>query len=484
MTFASVALAVKIQQFLKAFGWLAVVVLLTSSTQKTSPLEGTWYGLYNKSIVEVTMGSDFSFHMLSEAGSNLTQHCKYRINDKTTPMQIDLYTDEIGTAAAGVYRINPDRTVDMNIVFGIPGMVPRPASVDEYEESITNIHFRLTKDKESLLAEIAPKVKALESAGLAFERNERLGKGINLNAVVDGNLHPGYERDAPLADSEIKYIADAGFQSVRLNVCWAKHASFEKPYTIDPEFFKKVDHIVDECLENDLAVSIDMHYYPYINMDNEDKRISYEDNYEHLYSFWEQLAEHYKDYPSEVYFDLLNEPNYRMGSEKWNEVLNKLIKIVRKTNPDRTLLVQTPNMGQSWTLNLLELPEDDWNIIVEFHYYLPHLFTHNGLSYAMAAGSQVVTWMGTESDKAPIESDLDFCQKWSETHGRPVNMGEYGAVNTTDEASRARYLGFMSEAAAKRGISSHLWGYRECFQIRNEETGEWTESILDALNLR
>jgi endoglucanase len=102
----------------------------------------------------------------------------------------------------------------------------------------------------------------------------------------------------------------------------------------------------------------------------------------------------------------------------------------------------------------------------------------------MAENSTNVPWMGTEEEKAPIISDLDYCKKWSEQNGRPLNVGEYGAINTADQESRIRYIGFMREEMEKRGFSSHMWGYREPFMIRDEKTGEWIMPIVEAMKLK
>src|SRR5207249_11597826 len=139
---------------------------------------------------------------------------------------------------------------------------------------------------------------------------------------------------------------------------------------------------------------------------------SFDENMRQLYALWEQIAAHYRGFPPEVYFDILNEPNKALGAARWNEVLAKALKIIRKTNPNRTVLVGTPNLGQSWTIGLLELPEDDWNLIVQIHYYLPHLFTHQGLAYARAEASIGTKWTGTPEEKKPIESDFNYCAKW------------------------------------------------------------------------
>jgi endoglucanase len=463
----------------------SMLAILTSCTEKKPSLHGEWYGMRDKSLLTFTLNDDSTFQLKSEASSNFTFSGKYAVDESATPATIDLTECSNGMGGAGVLRLNENGTLEINLNFGAPGMVARAEKIDPNPTELTAAYLKLTKDKESILAETAQKVEIPAEAKLAFERNEILGAGINLNAVVDGNLHPGYERDAPLDDQEIKSIAEVGFRSVRLGVCWSKHASGKKPYTIDQDFFKKVDHLVDECLKNDLAVSIDVHYYPYINMAEGVDSLTLEENYERLDYLWQQIAEHYKDYPNDkVFFDLLNEPNTQMGADKWNEVYAGLIKTVRKTNPERTLIIATPNLGQHWTLNLLDLPKDDWNLIVQFHYYLPHLFTHNGLSYAQADGSQYNVWKGTPEETAPILSDLDFCQQWSERNGRPLNMGEYGCVNTCEPESRARYIGFMLEQARKRGFSSHIWAYREPFMIRDEQTGQWITPILEAMKLK
>lgn len=470
----------------KTFYLLCALVSLVavSCSAQTKGIEGVWYGLSDGALIEVRLGGDGTMSVDSEAASNLSFTATYTLDQTAQPARIEMMMSS-GMAGAGLIRLNDDGSLDMNCLFGAPGMVAAPENFDPVPTNPANVRFHLVRDKAPLLAEINREVKIPAEAQLAFERNRRLGAGINLNAVVDGNLHPGYERDAPLRDEEIRSIAEAGFRSVRLNVAWSKHCMAEAPYTIDPAFLRKVDHIVDECIKNDLAVSIDVHYYPYINMNEPEEGITMEDNYKRLGCLWEQIAEHYKDYSNDMlFFDLLNEPNLVMGAQRWNQLSAELIKIVRKSNPERTLLVSTPNLGQSWTLGSLQLPEDDWNLIVEFHYYLPHTFTHQGLAYAMADDSQGVEWHGTAEEKASILKDLDYCKRWSEKSGRPVNMGEYGVVNTADEASRARYLGFMQEVTRERGISSHLWGYREVFMIRDRESGKWRQPILDAMKLK
>jgi len=459
--------------------FMLVNVFLTDAQNPT----GVWFALKDNARVTLSLKEDGTMAINNEAASNMTFEGIYSIFENGKVIEIS----DCGNSmqGKGIMRYNADGTMEMNCIFGAPGSVRRPELIETSPLSPDNIHLHLHRDS-VIFESISNKTTAIPpDAALAFERNARLGSGINLNAVVDGNLHPGYERDAPLKEGEIKSIADAGFDSVRLNVCWSGHCADSYPHTIDPDFFNKVDAIIDECIGYGLAVSLDVHYYPYINMSHPDDCLSMEDNYRRLICLWEQISEHYRNYSDEtLFFDLLNEPNLNMGAERWNSLLTELIRTIRISNPGRTLIVSTPCLGQSWTLNLLELPQDEWNLIVQFHYYLPHLFTHQGLSHGMAGHVEHSVWLGTDEERKAIDNDLNYCLRWSKANGRPLNMGEYGATKAADDESRARYIGFLCKSARNRGFSSHLWGYREVFKIRDHETGKWIDEILTEMDIK
>ena len=445
--------------------------------------QGKWYGVSDKAPVTLTIRPDGTFSLVNEAFSGMTMEGKYTIDGNEIPAPIDL--TEMGTGMDGLGLIEvSDGVLNLLVSFGPKGYVQRPKQLDASAIDLSTRYFSLNRDSHTLDTANSAPATIPAAAQLAFERNKRLGAGICLNGVLDGNSFRGTIPDMPLTNQEIKAIADAGFKSVRLCVTWTKHCMSQSPYTIDPAFFKKVDDIVERCLANGLAVSIDTHYYPYINMDNVDPNISYEENFNRLSLLWEQIATYFKDKPNDmVFFDLLNEPNIRMGADKWNETFNTLIKLVRKTNPERTLIISTPNLGQHWTINQLELPADDWNLIVQVHYYLPHTFTHQGLSYARAEGTEGTKWQGTETERKPIEADLDYCYRWSRRNGRPIYVGEYGVVDDADTASRATYMGYMKHEMEKRGFSSHIWGFREAFGFFDTKTNSFDQSILNALRL-
>ncbi|MBK7098329.1 MAG: glycoside hydrolase family 5 protein [Sphingobacteriales bacterium] len=462
---------------------LFLCVFYFSLTVKATPpsIIGKWYGLKDGSPVTVMFRNNQTMSIQADAFSGLTFTSHYKIDSSVSPIAVDLIMPGSMICTA-ILNFSDHGEMEFFGFLGTPGQAQRPAKIDSNPKRPDALYLKLSRDIK-VIHHKPLTVSPPKEATLAFERNKRLGRGLNLNGLLDnnsGDLHLYPIPDQPIKLEYIKMIADAGFNSVRLPVTWVAHSSKTPPYTIDPAFFRRVDSIVKQCLQNGLAVSIDMHYYPYINM-GADSSISFDDNIKRFYSLWEQIAKHYKDYPPEVYFDILNEPNMDMGVPFYNELIAKSVKLIRKTNPYRTILIGTPNLGQSWTIGLLDLPKEDWNLIVQIHYYLPHLFTHQGLAYAHAAASKGMQWMGTKEERKPIESDLTFCAKWSKAHSRPINLGEFGVNEYAAMSSRARYFRFIRELADKNGFSFHVWGFREIFRVFDEESGRWHQPVLDAL---
>jgi endoglucanase len=462
-----------------------LLTFFSSSLLNAAPFPaiiGKWYGLKYGGPVTIEFRNDQTMSIQTDAFSSLSFSCKYKIDSTVSPAAIDLIDIPGGMTCSAIFKLSGKNEMELFGFFGAPGYTQRPATIDSASKRFDAFYLKLSRETKI----IQPKALASppKAAQLAFERNKRLGRGINLNGLLDnnsGDLHLYPIADQPIKPEYIKMIAEAGFNSVRLPVTWSVHCSKTAPYIVDPSFFARVDSIVHLCLQNGLAVSIDIHYYPYINMSGNDSTISFDDNIKRFYSLWEQIAEHYKNYPPEVYFDVLNEPNLEMSVPFYNELIRKSIKLIRKTNPTRTILVGTPELGQSWTIGLLDLPYDDWNLIVQIHYYLPHLFTHQGLAYANAESSKGMKWLGTPEEKKPIISDFDYCAKWSKDHGRPINLGEFGANEKADMESRARYISFIGQLAEEKGFSFHVWGFREIFCVFDEDSGKWQQPIVDAL---
>ena len=205
-----------------------------------------------------------------------------------------------------------------------------------------------------------------------FEMNRKLGRGVNLGNALEGPTEGAW--GVTLQSEYFQLIAEQGFDSVRIPIRWSAHAGDTAPYTIDPKFFDRVDWAIENALSNNLAVVINFHHYDEIFADP----IGHE---ERFLALWAQVAERYQDSPPELVFEILIEPNEALTPNLWNDLLVKALDTIRVTNPNRTVMIGPGEWNSINRLNKLQLPEDDRNIIVTFHYYKPFDFTHQGAEW-------------------------------------------------------------------------------------------------------
>jgi endoglucanase len=297
----------------------------------------------------------------------------------------------------------------------------------------------------------------------------RMGRGVNVLG------YDPYWQDGP-AHFQAKHFAEikkAGFSTLRVNLQAFKH--MDRDGRLDPVWLKKLDWVVQTALANGLIVILDEHDFDACSNDLNFCRIA-------LRNFWVQVATRYRDTPNTVLFELLNEPHALLTPEVWNGLLADMIKVVRETNPERTLVIGPASWNSLSELDELRLPEEDRNIVVTVHYYQPMEFTHQGATWAgeRLKALHDVTW-GTPADRARIDADFDRVQRWSQAHHRPIFLGEFGALENSPVEMRALYDSSVARAAEKRGWTWAYWQFVGNFIVWDMKADGWVSPILDAL---
>lgn len=314
-----------------------------------------------------------------------------------------------------------------------------------------------------------------------FAQNRRLGRGINLPGVFDRSGVPVPE--PPLKAEYFKEIKNAGFANVRLVIRWSSYSQTEAPFRIEPEFLRKVDWAVEQCLANKLAVVLDFHYYPLISFTGTQVSQEYPAaNRARFFALWKQVAEHYRDSPPEVMFGLLNEPSRpNLGVDGWNRLLAETIPLMRQSNPKRTILVATANGGGFRTIEDLRIPEGENNVIVEVHYYDPGKFTHQQAPWSSNRTYKDIQWTATAEEKQAVVDAFSTVAGWAKKNNRPLYLGEFGAYQAADMPSRARWTDFVTRTAERNGMSWAYWGFWRCgFDVFDAQTETWREPLLKA----
>jgi len=339
----------------------------------------------------------------------------------------------------------------------------------------------------------------------AFAQAERLGRGVNLGNALEAPAEG--EWGMVLEEEFFPLIRAAGFDTIRVPIRWSTHAMTETPYTIDPEFFARVDWVIENGLANDLNVVINMHHYEEIFAQPDAHR-------ERFIALWEQIVTRYRERPDSLYFEPLNEPHDALDSARWNSLMADTVAMARALDTRHTLILTGAEWGGIAGLRQMRIPGDGKNLIITFHYYDPYLFTHQGAEWSgPEVGTLGVIWPGppktplepvpearalawvatwfqqynqasaerNPAGPAPIRASFDEVVAWAEKRGLPLWLGEFGAYSKADMQSRVNWTTFVREEAESRRIAWAYWEFGSGFGVYDREAQRWNEGLLRAL---
>jgi len=299
-----------------------------------------------------------------------------------------------------------------------------------------------------------------------------LGHGVNLGNMLEAPREG--EWGVTVQDDFFPTIRSVGFTVIRVPIRWAAHVSAAPGYTIDPAFFSRIDWVVAQAEKNNLQAILDYH--------NDDALMKDPDaNADRFVAIWKQIAEHYKDAPSSILFELLNEPNSKLDAPHWNALQARTLGVVRTTNPTRTVVVGPVWWNGIGALANLVLPGDDRHLLVTVHYYDPMTFTHQGASWVQGSDKWLGHTWGTDAEKKAVTDAFDKAAKWGTDHQRPMYLGEFGAFSKGDMASRARWTAFVARTAESHGFPWTYWEFCSGFGVYDPVAKQWRQPLLDAL---
>jgi endoglucanase len=317
----------------------------------------------------------------------------------------------------------------------------------------------------------------LPTAGRAGDRDpvfgqvRRMGRGVNIIGYDPIWKDFGQAR---FKERHFTLLRQAGFQTVRINLHAFSHMDTAAGHRLSAEWFRTLDWAVDRALSNGLRVILDLHHFIEMARDPAGLKPRFLD-------FWRQVAPHYRDAPEDVVFEILNEPNGGLTPEMWNGYLAEALAVIRETNPRRTVIVGPGFWNGIAHLGELSLPENDRNLVVTVHYYLPMEFTHQGAPWS--AGTKDLSGIpwGTDEEKRRVEEDFGKAQAWAAAHRRPVLLGEFGAYDKGEMDSRARYTAHVARTAESLGWAWTYWQFDSDFILYDIDRDAWVGQILKAL---
>jgi endoglucanase len=352
-----------------------------------------------------------------------------------------------------------------------------------------------------------------QDSSLAFNRAKHLRHGINLShwfaQVYDAKGYAKEHFDTYDTAQDMALIKSMGFDHVRFTLNCDPMFRRGQADRIPAEYLAMVDAAVKMILDQNLSIIIDVHP----ESDFKQKLVTDDNFVEQFADYWRALAKHYSSLdPDKVFFEILNEPEFK-DRYRWMGVQARLARTIREGAPNHTIIATGANWSSSNELLFLE-PLRDANVIYNFHFYDPHIFTHQGATWSTnfqhyltnlpypstpenvfitesqipdPANQQVVARYGFDRwDSSRIDGEIAQVAAWGKRWNVPLTCNEFGVYRATaNPADRAGWLHDVRSTLEKYNIGWTMWDYAGGFAVVTRKDGVSTPDpvTLKALGL-
>lgn len=310
----------------------------------------------------------------------------------------------------------------------------------------------------------------------------------------------------PTSEDQLRWIADWGFDFVRLPMAYpfyldidrTKPISEEDVRRFDPRRVEEIDRLVSLAHKHGLHVSLNLHRAPgyCVNAGFHEPFNLWRDQaaLDAFCFHWSTWATRYRDVSSKrISFDLVNEPSMRddmndqhspsraVPGDVYRKVAQAAAGVIRAANPAHLVIADGNNMGNTVIPELADL-----NIAQSCRGYHPAIISHFRAPWAFKNIERMPEplWPGTvewhDVDAAtgkttvrPEKLGREMLEKsfrpWIElkNSGVGVHCGECGCYNKTPHAVFLAWFGDVLDVLTKEGIGYALWEFSGDFGVLN-----------------
>ena len=309
-------------------------------------------------------------------------------------------------------------------------------------------------------------------------------KGFNLLDYFSPS-QPDNHNPNRTTEDDFKWMADWGFDFVRIPMAYPSYLSFDRSkditkegtYKMDSKVLDDIDKLVFMAQKHGLHVSLNLHRGPGFCINagfHEPFNLWKDKDAQDAFNFHcGMCAERYKNISSEkLSFDLLNEPAYRedmndqfsksgpVPGETYRKVAEGAAKVIRASNPNRLIIADGNSGGSNVIPELIGL-----NIAQSCRGYWPHYISHYQAPLVLKDPSKAPkpVWPGTIEGKVYGREQLEeFYKPWIALldKGVGVHCGECGCWRNTPHEVFLAWFGDVVDILTKAGIGYALWNFR------------------------
>lgn len=325
----------------------------------------------------------------------------------------------------------------------------------------------------------------------AFRRAAALKDGFNYPWMEDykqGNPNINYINFLnlsflPSVKPQIQLMNVLGFEHVRTPFA-GMHFGKDGSLLIDSmRYFTAFDSIYVWAKSLGMKVVFDLH-------DGDLTDANYQTKVNRVIAYWKIICNRmkYTD-PETVLFEIMNEPN-NISAANWKNFVNTILPQLRTIVPNHTFIV-----GANEQNSLYRLPDlgvvNDTNVIYNFHFYEPVIFTHAGAApwagpdYSTkwipypynqatmpapdpAANSTFVLWLfgkySVDGTYGFIRERISWAINWAAGKKVPIYMGETGCYKEfVTKESRCNYTTDVKKVIDEFKFPYAYWEWRYGF---------------------
>ncbi|MFC2124806.1 glycoside hydrolase family 5 protein [Bacteroidota bacterium] len=328
-------------------------------------------------------------------------------------------------------------------------------------------------------------------------------RGVNISHWLSQSRVRGEERAAYFTEEDVKFIASIGYDHIRLPI--DEEQMWDEEGNKETEAFHLLHNALGWAKKQKLDVIVDLHIIRSHYFNSDDNTLWTDPKEQEKFNdLWRDLSGEFKKYPiTDVAYELMNEA-VADDPEDWNRLVANAITAVRKTEPERIIVVGS-NMWQHYdTFHQLKVP-DDPNLILSFHFYKPFLLTHyktrwNDIRFyegpvhypGMTVHDEDITpelqeYLNNEPNRNrdfTIETIREMFQepiRVAMDKGLPLYCGEFGCYPTVQEEDLLRWYEDMIMVLEECDIGWANWDYKGGFGIADSKTREPKKELIKTL---
>lgn len=300
----------------------------------------------------------------------------------------------------------------------------------------------------------------------------RIHRGTNIAHWLSQSTRRGTDRAAFFTRKDIAFIDSVGFDHIRLPV--DEEQLWDEAGNRHEDAFGLLRECLRWCKDAGLRVVLDLHILRSHHF-NEDEKPLWTDRAEQdkFIALWKDLSSAVGEWPTGMLaYEFMNEP-VADDPEQWNDLLARVRDSIRSWEPERVLVIGSNRWQSASTFDQLEVPPDDRNIMLSFHFYEPFYLTHTGASWTELKdfqgevnypGQIVVDGRSPEEQRVYNRDTLErMMQKplhLADSLDLPLYCGEFGVIEKAPRQAAVEWYKDMVAIFEKHDIAYANWNYK------------------------